>query len=422
MYNRLTLDNGVRLVYEKIPYLRSVAVGVWIKAGSRNENEFNNGVSHFIEHMLFKGTEKRNAKEIAESIENLGGLLNAFTSKECTCLYATTLDEHLGTSLNVLADIFFNSRFDKDEIEKERDVIFEEISSYEDTPDDLVQDVLTKLAWNGSSLGMPVIGTRKSLSKLDRQSIIGYLSQNYTPANTVISVAGNFDEKYLMENVKMLFGGWTAAKNQALSEADAQQFSKGIKVKVKDIEQVHACIGLEGIEQGDDRIYSLAALNNIFGGNMSSRLFQKIREEKGLVYSIYSFPSAYVRNGLFTVYAGMNPSNLKTVISMIFDEIDILLDRGISSDELEKAKEQLKGNYILGLESTGSRMNSMGKSELLLGCIKTPDEILEKISAVDMDSIRETTGRVFNSKKIALALVGKVDKMTKEDIKNILFA
>jgi predicted Zn-dependent peptidase len=421
MYNKLTLDNGVRLVYEKIPYLRSVAVGVWIRTGSINENELNNGVSHFIEHMLFKGTETMSAKEIADSIESIGGQLNAFTAKECTCFYAMTLDEHLGTSLRVLADIFFHSKFYEEDIRKERDVIFEEISSYEDTPDDLVHDVLTKLAWKSSSLGMPVLGTRKSLSKLDRQSITGYMSQNYTPANTVVAVAGNFDEKYLTDTVGQLFGGWTGAGNEAPLEVDAQQFSKGIKVKAKDIEQVHVCIGLEGVEQGDDRLFPLAAINNIFGGNMSSRLFQKIREDKGLVYSIYSYPSAYVRNGLFTIYAGMNPSNLKTVINMIAEEINILVKQGISVEELDKAKEQLKGSYILGLESTSSRMNSIGKSELLLGYIKTPDEILEKISAVNMDSVRETTGRVFDPEKIALALVGKVDKQTKEDLSRGMF-
>lgn len=332
-----------------------------------------------------------------------------------------TLDEHLGTSLKVLADIFFNSKFDKEDIEKERDVIFEEISLYEDTPDDLVHDVLTRLAWKNSSLGMPVLGTKKSLSGIDRQSIMRYLSLNYIPANTVVSVAGNFDEIYLTETAEKLFGGWEAKKKEPFEDA-AQTFSKGMKVKVKDIEQVHACIGLDGIEQGDDRLYSLAAVNNIFGGNMSSRLFQKIREEKGLVYSIFSYPSAYVKNGLFTIYAGMNPYNLKTVISMIIHEIRLLLENGIAGEELDKAKEQLKGNFILGLESTSSRMNSIGKSELLLGHIKTPDEVLGKIDAVNMDSIRETTENIFKTKEIAVALVGKVDKLMGEDIDKILFS
>ena len=407
MYKKHILGNGVRVVCEKIPYVRSVSLGIWVKTGSRNENIRNNGISHFIEHMLFKGTEKRSAAGIAEAIDNIGGQLNAFTGKECTCFYAKTLDTHLDIALDVLADMFFNSTFVKKDIAVEKKVILEEIGMYEDSPEELVHDILSETVWDGNSIGYPILGTQKCLRSINREMIRSYMTENYGPENVVISVAGNFEEESLLSLVGKYFGGWKAeAAKRTVYEAVI--FKPGLKIREKDTEQVHLCLGFEGIEHGNDRLYSLLAVNNIFGGGMSSRLFQKIREKKGLVYSIYSYPSAYKNAGLFTIYAGMKPEQINEVFQLIRDEIRLLVKKGIKSDELAKSREQLKGNYILGLESTSSRMNSIGKSELMLGYIDTPEEVLGKIDAISMEVIDDIIERVFNTGGAGVSIVGNI--------------
>lgn len=406
MYKKLTLDNGVRIVSEKIPYVHSVSLGIWISTGSRRENSKNNGISHFIEHMLFKGTEKRTAKQIAESIDNIGGQLNAFTGKECTCFYTKTLDTHLDIAIDVLADMLFNSLFAKKDITVEKKVIIEEIGMYEDTPEELVHDMLSETLWDGNSLGYPILGTEKCLKPMNREMMQQYMLENYTPENTIIAVAGNFEEETLEKLVRQYFSNWEA-RGRKIQEYEGVEFKADTRIKEKDTEQVHLCVGYNGIEHGSDDLYSLLAVNNIFGGGMSSRLFQKIREKRGLVYSIYSYPSAYKKTGLFTIYAGMNPEHMNEVAELIAGEIKLLLKKGITADDLQKSKEQLKGNYILGLESTNSRMNSIGKSELMLGHINTPEEILRKIDAISMNVVHEVTERIFTSKAGA-AMVGSI--------------
>lgn len=410
MFKKYTLNNGVRIVCEKIPYVRSLSIGIWVKTGSRNETTKNNGISHFIEHMLFKGTEKRNAREIAESIDNIGGQLNAFTGKECTCFYAKTLDTHIELVIDVLSDMFFNSIFATKDINIEKRVVMEEIGMYEDSPEELVHDILSETVWDGNPIGYSILGTKESIKTFDKEAIRDYMNNNYTPRNTVISVAGNFDEDLLRTLLVKYFEGW---KSEFKQEDKLQQvkFNPGLKTKEKDTEQVHLCVGFNGIEHGDDKLYSLLAINNIFGGGMSSRLFQKIREKKGLVYSIYSYPSAYKDTGLFTIYAGMNPENLNSVLGMIAEEIKLLKKKGIKSADLEKSKEQLKGNYILGLESTSSRMNSIGKSELMLGTIDTPEEVLDKINSINIEVINEVIDTIFSLNEVGISIVG--------DIKNL---
>ena len=417
MFKRTILDNGIRVVCEKIPYVRSVSVGVWVGTGSRNENTNNNGVSHFIEHMMFKGTEKRSAKEIAESIDNIGGQLNAFTGKECTCYYTKTLDTHFDTAIEVLSDMLFHSKFAKKDIDIERKVILEEIGMYEDSPEELVHDILSETVWDGDPLGYPILGTQKCLKDMDRNIINEYIHKNYIPSNSVISIAGNFDDEKLMDSVSTYFSQWKA-KDRGTEPFKKAEFISDVKIKEKDTEQVHLCIGFDGLEHGSDQLYTLLAINNIFGGGMSSRLFQKIREEKGLVYSIYSYPSSYKNAGLFTIYAGMNPEQITKVTNMIMDEIKILKKSGFKKEDLEKSKEQLKGNYILGLESTSSRMNSIGKSELMLGRIFTPEEVLEKIDQITMESVSEVINKVFNLDKISFTAVGNIKKDL--DIKSII--
>lgn len=407
MFKKVTLDNGVRIVYEKIPHVRSVSVGVWIGAGSRNESPRNNGVSHFIEHMLFKGTGKRSAKEIAENIDNIGGQLNAFTGKECTCYYTKTLDSHIDISMDVLADMLFNSKFRTSDIDLERKVILEEIGMYEDTPEDMAHDILTESVWEGHSLGYPILGTKECLNGIDKDIIRSYIDANYLPSNCVVSVAGNFDEDGLIPIIASYFGRWHGIPD-VKGEVRNPVYKKSIKIKEKDTEQVHLCIGFKGIEHGSDELYTLLAINNIFGGGMSSRLFQNIREEKGLVYSIYSYPSSYKNAGLFTIYAGMNPERLKEVIQLVKEEVILLAEKGITSDEIAKSKEQLKGNYILGLESTSSRMNSIGKSELMLGKIYTPEEVLARIDKISMENVQGVIKKVFDLDTYSLSVVGNV--------------
>jgi len=409
MLKKFVLDNGVRIVCEQIPYVKSVSIGVWVKTGSRNENKKNNGISHFIEHMMFKGTENRSAADIAESIDNTGGQINAFTGKECTCYYVKILDEHIDLAVDVLSDMLFNSVFAKKDIAIEKKVIKEEIGTYEDAPEELVHDILSEVAWEGSSIGYPILGTKQSLRFINQQSIKDYMRERYTPLNTVISVAGNFNETVLRNLLEKYFGNWpdyTEGSNDTFNA----EFRPGIKIKEKDTEQIHICIGFEGLETGNDKIYPLLAVNNILGGGMSSKLFQKIREKKGLVYSIYSYPTSYINAGLFTIYAGMKPDNLYEVTSLILDEIRLLKKKGFTLQELEKSKEQLKGNYILGLESTSSRMNAIGKSELLLGYINTQEEILQKIDNINMDSVTEVIDRIFDLDRKAVSIVGHISK------------
>lgn len=407
MIKKFTLKNGVRVVCENIPYVRSVSTGVWVRTGSRNENTQNNGVSHFIEHMLFKGTKSRSAEEIAKSIDNIGGQINAFTGKECTCYYVKTLDEHIEIAMDVLSDMLYNSVFATSDITLEKQVILEEIGMYEDSPEDLVHDILSETVWKGSAIGFPILGTKKSLRRLNRKTINAYMMERYTPDNMVISIAGNFDENKLEEMLESYFNKENVEQKPEKA-ADNVEFRPEVSVREKETEQVHICIGFEGIRNGDDSLYSLLAVNNIFGGGMSSRLFQKIREKRGLVYSVYSYPTVYNDAGLFTIYAGMKPENLKEVINLVYDEVSLMLNKGISKNELDKSKEQLKGNYILGLESTSSRMSSIGKSELLLGYIRTTDEILNMIESITMEGIEQIITSVFNLDRKGISIVGNV--------------
>ncbi len=416
MYNKVTLDNGLRIVTEHIPYVKSVSIGIWVEAGSRKENEQNNGVSHFIEHMLFKGTKNRSAKEIAEAIDNIGGQINAFTSKECTCYYAKVLDSHIDVAIDVLSDMFFNSLFDKDEITKEKSVICEEIKMYEDSPEDLVHDLLSQTIFNDNSLSFPILGSEETLNRIAREDLISYYENFYIPSNTVISIAGNFDFRETIKLIKKYFGEWTP--NYGITEKyNKPIIHHNISKKKKDIEQLHFCIGTEGIPQGQDDLYALLILNNIFGGSMSSRLFQEIREDRGLVYSIYSYPSSYKDTGIFTIYAALNPNYFVEVIDIIIDNINKIKKEYLTEDEIYKSKEQLKGNYILGLESTSSRMTSIGKSELLFGKIVSPQEIASKIDSVELKDIINVTNRIFDNSKYNVAYVGKFDNEKEIDMK-----
>lgn len=408
MFREVLLKNNLTLVYEKLPFVRSVSFGLWIGTGSRYETPETNGISHFIEHMLFKGTELKTAKDIAMAIDNIGGQINAFTGKECTCYYTKTLDSDLETAMEVISDMLFNSRFDPAHIETEKNVIIEEIGMYEDYPEEMVHDMLAEEVWSGNSLGYPILGNNQSILGITRDNLLEYMKTYYVPENSVISVAGNFNEQELLEMVEKYFVEWKS-HNYCKVHAYKPWFNKSIRVKRKETEQVHMCLGFRGVKHGEDKLYSLMTLNNILGGGMSSRLFQKIREEMGLAYSIYSYPTSYRDVGMFTIYAASSPKKYMDVIKLIKDEISTIIRGNISESDLEKAKNQLKGNFILGLDSTSSRMNSMGKSQLITGRVRSPDEVLENIDKVTIESITEVINYVFRPEQMGISAIGDVD-------------
>ena len=417
MYTKDKLNNGIRVVTEYIPYVNSVSIGIWIANGSRNENILNNGISHFIEHMMFKGTLNRTAKEIAESIEEIGGQINAFTGKETTCYYAKVLDSHIEIAIDVLSDMLLNSKLDNEDIEKEKGVILEEINMYEDSPEDLVTDLLSKAMWPKTSIGYPILGEYRTLKDFNRDMIKDYMSNHYTADNTVISIVGNFNFDKLIALLNVKFNNWNV--NSSNLHYDNPDMNYSVLTKNKDIEQVHLSIGLNGIELGNEDLYTLLAINNIFGGGTSSRLFQKIREEKGLAYSIYSYPSSYKNTGVFSIYVGLNQQYVEQVIGLIKEEIEYIKIKFISEQQLKKSKEQLKGNYILGLESTSNRMFGIGKSELLINKIYEPKEILEKIDLINIDDARRIINDIFGKGIISGAAVGKLSK--KINVERLLF-
>ncbi len=401
MHEIITLPGGLRLVIENIPHVKSVTVGVWVGTGSCRETRANSGISHFIEHMLFKGTQRRTAKEIAEAIDDIGGQLNAFTGRDCTCFYAKVLSAHLDMAVDILADMLFNSLFDQNDMALEKGVILEEINMYEDTPEELVHDVLTEKSWQGNALGYSILGSAKSLKKITREDVLAYMQKYYTPSNCVVSVVGNFEREVLLDMLKASFGAWSDS-GHVLKQLATPKFMPTVTHISKDIEQSHLCVGYNALARGHELSYALMVVNTVLGNGMSSRLFQKIREEKGLVYAIYSYQAIYAKAGMFTIYAGMNPARVDEVTALILDEIAGIRRHGITQRELEKCKEQLKGSLILGLESTSSRMHSFGQSLLLINKIRTLDEMIERIDGIDAEKVRDVIDLVFNTPSIAL--------------------
>lgn len=401
--NLYRLSNGLRVVAEPIPTCRSVSFGIWVKTGSRSETPANNGISHFIEHMLFKGTDTRSAKDIADLFDGIGGNVNAFTAKEYTCYFAKVLDLHLPLAIDVLTDMFFNSRFDEEELAKEKNVILEEISMYEDTPDDKVHDEASRASYGDHPLAYSILGLEERLEAMGPDDLRRYMQDQYTIENTVISVAGNIEEKALLALLEEKFSGMSArGAGRSLTPA---AFNGQYLFHPKQTEQNHICLTFPGCSIDDDKLYAMVLLNNALGGGMSSRLFQEIREKRGLAYSVYSYHTSYADSGLFTVYAGTAPKQTADVLDLTMELLAVVSASGLSEAELRRGKEQLKGSLILSLESTSSRMNRNGKNELMLGRHFTMDEIIERIEAVTMGDIRTVTARMLE-KPFAVAMVG----------------
>lgn len=406
MIEKYTLENGVRVIIEKIPTVRSVALGIWIGTGSKYENTELNGISHFIEHMLFKGTATRSAKQIAEAFDQIGGHVNAFTSKEYTCYYARVLDEHAPNALSILSDMYFNSVFDEQELQKEKNVVIEEIRMYDDTPDDLVHDLVAKACYETHPLGYSILGTEDVLNKITRDNVQDYIESRYTPEQTVITVAGNVSDT-LLEEITRHFSGYKRTMRE-LTPDTKPEFTAGTVWKKKETEQAHLCLSFPGYDVGHPNIYSLILMNNILGGSMSSRLFQEVREERGLAYSVYSYHSAFKNTGTFTLYTGTATKQLEEVYRVMMNTVAELREKGISDDELKKGKEQLKGSLMLSLESTSSRMSRLGKNELLLARHLELDEIIQRVESVTVESVRNVAGEIF-SKPVATALVSPLE-------------
>lgn len=404
-----TLGNGIRVIGEVLPQYRSVSVGVWVNTGSVREAAAESGASHFIEHMLFKGTNTRSASQIAGLMDGVGATLNAFTSKECTCFYVKVLDEHLEIGVELLADILMNSVFDPKEIKKEQGVVVEEILMMQDSPEDLAHETLAQIYFQDDPLSQPILGTRESVTAFTRKSLLDYMHRHYGADSIVIACAGNVEEDRLMGLVEQHFGGHSRGTPPAPVENRVLGGQRFAAVE-KEAEQVHICIGLPGYAVDTPGQYPLFVLNNALGSGMSSRLFQKIREDRGLAYSVYSYPVSYTNAGCFGLYAGTGEKQAHTVCGLMLDEMEQILKDGLTQEEFERSKRQLKGNYLLGQESTSGRMNALGKSLLLLGRIYSEQERLEQIAAITMDDVAGILPVVFARENTCISIVGKVEK------------
>lgn len=403
------LSNGIRVVFEKIDYVMSVSVGVFVRAGSVFETKNQNGISHFLEHMFFKGTEKRSAKEIAEFMDSCGGQLNALTSKEYTCFYAKVLSSHGEKAFDILSDMLVNSSFSEENTELEKKVVTEEIKIGNDTPEELIFDMISELTWENSSIGFPIAGTEENVNSFKRDDILKYYGKHYNGDGIVISVVGNYDGEKLRTELEKYFSKISSGGGTEKIAAP-ESVKSGILIKQKDIEQCQLCIAFEGMKRDDPLVYDLLAANAVFGGSMSSRLFQKIREENGLSYSVYSYINSYTKCGSLVIYAGMNPAELEKVLELMNGEIKKLKEEKLGKTELLYAAEQIKSGLIMGLESVSQRMSSYGKNLLLDGKINTMENVIEKISKISCDGAAEAIEKVFDISKMNIALLGSIDK------------
>lgn len=411
MINRRKLSNGITVVLETMPYLRSAALGVWVKVGSSNENEKNNGISHMIEHMLFKGTKNRNAKQIADDMARIGGDINAYTSKECTSFYAVTLDEHLPIAIEILGDMFNNSLIDETSLKKEKGVIIEEIDMYDDSPEDLVHEMLQMKVWDKHPLGYQISGKKEIVRKITREEILDFMSRYYVSENMVISVAGNFKEEEVMGLLEENFFAIPQGPRQP--DCSAPIYCPSLYTKEKDVEQLHLNIAFESVVSDAEEKYALTILNSVLGGSINSRLFQVIRENLGLTYTIYSYGSSYKKAGLLHVYGAMNPIQLEQVLTNTFDIIEDLKKNGITPDELIMTKEQIKTELIMGNESAKNRMNSNGKAILLKNYIIPLDETIDKVSKVTREEVMDFARKYLKKEKCSLSLVGNLEGIDK---------
>ena len=412
MYRKLVLDNGVRVVTERMPTLKSVTVGVWVNTGSRDEQSSQAGYSHFIEHMLFKGTRKRSSAEISREIDALGGEMNAFTSRETTTYYVKVLDQQLHRALELLSDLFHHSRFAPKDIEKEKQVVLEEIRMVQDDSEDLVQELHMGQVLGRHPLGRSILGREKTIRGLRRQDLLDYREAYYEPGQIVLSIAGSFKQAELDGMVAKYFGKGRAATATHANGRRPPEVHGGVVLKKKRLEQVHLCLGLKGVPAGHKDRYALYALNSVLGGSVSSRLFQEVREKRGLVYSIYSYLAGYSDGGMITVYAATRPKEVDRVVDLVCREIRRIGSKGIGGKELERAKTQMKGSLMLSLESSHSRMSKLAKDELIYGKHASLDDMLAHIDRVSEEQMFNVGRQFFKLDLLAITGLGPLAPRT----------
>lgn len=402
MYQKIILRNGVRVVAERIDHVRSAAIGVWIGNGSRFESAEQNGISHFIEHMIFKGTEKRTARHIASMMDAMGGQSNAFTTKDCTCYYMKVLDTHLHTAAELLADMFLCSSFADEDIELERGVVLEEIDMYEDTPEDVATEKLFEACYEGTALGRPILGTEETLARMDSKALHDYVRKNYHPEDTVVALSGSFSDADL-DYICELFGEMQGSGRNKIEPA---HYQPRVVIRSKEIEQNHLCLGFPGLPLLDDKRYAYQLMNAIIGGGMSSRLFQTVRERNGMCYSIYSFPSSHVDTGMFSIYVGLGQEDEAKAAKLICNVLRDFCAEGPTREELSRCREQLKSNLLMGLESTNARMHHLGRYELFTDHVISSDELVAAYDAVTADQVRALANEMFRFDQASICAVG----------------
>lgn len=410
MAAKTVLDNGIRVVTHEMPGQRSATLGIWVENGSRHESDDQNGISHFIEHLLFKGTERRSAAQIAEEIDAVGGVLNAFTSKEHTCYYAKVLDENLPLAIDLLSDIFLHSSFAADEIERERSVILQEISQVEDTPDDYVHDLFSLDFFGEHPIARPICGRQETVGQFERDTFLKFFLTRYRPRRVVVAAAGNLSHDRLVDAIGARLGTVADDGVPAAVSGDAKPRPRsGVFPHTKDLEQAHLCIGLEGIPHNHPQRYTAFVLNTLLGGGMSSRLFQEIREKRGKCYSVYSFASAYKDAGYVGIYAGTSVDDAAEVVDLAVGELKKLAAGDVTEDELQRTRGQLVGGMMLGLESTDSWMSHIARAEIYFGQSTPTEEICRKIRAVSRDDVVQLAQDLFRPEEMALTLLGDFD-------------
>ncbi|MBR5536832.1 MAG: insulinase family protein [Clostridia bacterium] len=406
MVEKIILDNGVRVLHEKLEHVRSCALGVWVENGSCHEPDELAGISHYIEHMMFKGTESRTAAQLAQAFDAIGGQVNAFTTKEHTCYYARTLDTHVQQAAELLCDMVLHSAFRPEDVDLERGVILEEIGMYEDTPEDLVSEILSAAVYPSQPLGRPILGTQGTLQHIDSQALKDYRSKQYVGENTIISLCGSFSEADL-QAVCDAFAALPAGDPVDIPQAT---YRKAAVVKKKDIEQNHLLLVFPGLYANHPDRYVLAVLNNILGAGMSSRLFQRVREQNGLCYSIYSFTSLYQNTGVLGIYVALGRETQEDALRMIREELELFRAEGITAEELARTKEQLKTTLLMSLESTNSRMSSMARNEMIFGHAQSPEEAVEKLEKVTVDDVHRLAQELLDFARMSFSAVGNVSQ------------
>ncbi len=407
--NRTVLDNGIRVLTKHMPYVRSVSMGVWVDVGARDESISENGLSHLIEHMIFKGTQRRSAYDIAKEFDAIGGHTNAFTSFETTCYHAKVIDSRLESMVDILSDIFLNSVFHPDEIERERPVILQEIGMSEDSPEDYLQTLAGKAVWGDTPLGRSILGSRKNVSAFTSNDVKRFFKRLYQPDRIIISAAGNLSHRQIVDLVRNGFE--KIAPGNGFPERQAPPIRATTGVFHRELEQEHICVNTPGICITDDRRFAFSVLNTILGGNMSSRLFQDVREQRGLAYSVYSFASSFMDSGLFGAYAGVAPENTELTIELILQQLDRLKNAPVESDELVDAKEFIKGNLLLAAESNDNQMVRLAQNEINFGRYIPVSHVVDQIEAVSAGAIQDLAGQLFDKRQFSLTLLGPLTKL-----------